>query len=101
MDVLARASHDAGANGRHRALRCRPMAPHRTGIAARRNCHTLRGDTSPHTATDHSALEKQRWRKFMMGVMSELDVIIIHIRAEQAAEYERLFAERELPRWRD
>jgi hypothetical protein len=33
--------------------------------------------------------------------MSELDVIIIHIRAEQAAEYERLFAERELPRWRD
>jgi hypothetical protein len=25
----------------------------------------------------------------MMGVMSELDVIIIHIRAEQAAEYER------------
>jgi hypothetical protein len=36
----------------------------------------------------------------MMGVMSELDVIIIHIRAEQAAEYERLFAERELPRWR-
>ena len=34
-------------------------------------------------------------------VMSELDVIVIHIRAEQAAEYERLFAERELPRWRD
>ena len=33
--------------------------------------------------------------------MSELDVIIIHIRAEQAAEYERLFAERELPRWRE
>jgi hypothetical protein len=30
----------------------------------------------------------------------ELDVIIIHIRAGQAAEYERLFAERELPRWR-
>ena len=29
--------------------------------------------------------------------MSELDVIVIHIRAEQAAEYERLFAERELP----
>jgi len=26
----------------------------------------------------------------MMGVMSELDVIIIHIRAEQSAEYERL-----------
>ena len=37
----------------------------------------------------------------MMCVMSELDVIIIHIRAEQAEEYERLFAERELPRWRD
>jgi hypothetical protein len=35
------------------------------------------------------------------AVMSELDVIIIHIRAEQAAEYERLFAERELPRWRE
>jgi hypothetical protein len=35
------------------------------------------------------------------GVMSELDVIVIHIRAGQAAEYERLFAERELPRWRE
>ena len=33
--------------------------------------------------------------------MSELDVIVSHIRAEQAAEYERLFAERELPRWRE
>jgi hypothetical protein len=33
--------------------------------------------------------------------MSELDVIVIHIRAEQAAEYERLFAESELPRWRE
>lgn len=33
--------------------------------------------------------------------MSELDVIIIHIRAEQAADYERLFAEQELPRWRE
>ena len=33
--------------------------------------------------------------------MSELDVIVIHIRAEQAAEYERMFAESELPRWRD
>jgi hypothetical protein len=33
--------------------------------------------------------------------MSELDVIVIHIRAEQAAEYERLFTERELPRWRE
>jgi hypothetical protein len=37
----------------------------------------------------------------MMGGMSELDVIIIHIRAEQAEEYERLFAEQELPRWRE
>jgi hypothetical protein len=33
--------------------------------------------------------------------MSELGVIVIHIRAEQAAEYERLFAEQELPRWRE
>src|SRR5215475_6884496 len=33
--------------------------------------------------------------------MSELDVIVIHVRAEQAEEYERLFAERELPRWRE
>ena len=34
-------------------------------------------------------------------VVSELDVIVIHISADQAAEYERLFAERELPRWRE
>jgi hypothetical protein len=33
--------------------------------------------------------------------MSELDVIVIHIRPEQAEEYERLFAEHELPRWRE
>jgi hypothetical protein len=33
--------------------------------------------------------------------VSELDVIVIHIRAEQAAEYERLLAGRELPRWRE
>jgi hypothetical protein len=33
--------------------------------------------------------------------MSEMDVIVIHVRAEQAEEYERLFAERELPRWRE
>lgn len=32
--------------------------------------------------------------------MSEFDVIVIHIRAEQAEEYERLFAQHELPRWR-
>jgi len=30
--------------------------------------------------------------------MSELDVILIHIRAAYSEEYERLFAERELPR---
>jgi len=30
--------------------------------------------------------------------MSELDVIVIHIRAEQATDYEWLFAEPELPR---
>jgi hypothetical protein len=30
-----------------------------------------------------------------------MDVIVIHIRAEQAEEYERLFAEHELPRWRE
>ncbi|HEY6313385.1 MAG TPA: hypothetical protein VIY52_21620 [Streptosporangiaceae bacterium] len=33
--------------------------------------------------------------------MGELDAIVIHILAEQAAEYERLFAERELPRWHE
>jgi hypothetical protein len=44
-----------------------------------------------------SILTKSRSR----GEMSELDVIVIHIRAEQAEEYERLFAERELPRWRE
>jgi hypothetical protein len=33
--------------------------------------------------------------------MSELDVIVIHVRAGQAAEYEQLFTERELPRWRE
>jgi hypothetical protein len=32
--------------------------------------------------------------------MSELDVIVIRIRAGQAAGYERLLAGRELPRWR-
>ena len=36
-----------------------------------------------------------------MTVGHELDVIVIHIRADQAAEYERLFAEHELPRWRE
>lgn len=33
--------------------------------------------------------------------MTELDVIVIHIRAQQAAKYERLFAKWELPRWRE
>lgn len=33
--------------------------------------------------------------------MSELDVIVLRIRPEQAAEYERLFVASELPRWRD
>jgi hypothetical protein len=33
--------------------------------------------------------------------VSELDVIVSHFRAEQAAEYERLLAERELPRWHE
>jgi hypothetical protein len=37
------------------------------------------------------------WTKGAAAV-SELDVIGIHIRAEQATEYERLVAERELPR---
>lgn len=33
--------------------------------------------------------------------MSQVNVIVIHVRANQAKEYEALFAERELPRWRD
>ena len=33
--------------------------------------------------------------------MSQVNVIVIHVRANQAAEYERLFNERELPRWKD
>jgi len=33
--------------------------------------------------------------------MSQVNVIVVHISADQAAEYERLFAEHELPRWRD
>lgn len=33
--------------------------------------------------------------------MSQVNVIVIHVRAEKAREYETLFAERELPRWRD
>jgi hypothetical protein len=33
--------------------------------------------------------------------MSQVNVIVIHVRKEQAADYEKLFTERELPRWRD
>jgi hypothetical protein len=33
--------------------------------------------------------------------MSQINVIIVHVRAEQARDFERLFAERQLPRWRD
>jgi hypothetical protein len=33
--------------------------------------------------------------------MSEMAVLVIRIRAEQAAEYERLFEHDELPRWLD
>jgi len=33
--------------------------------------------------------------------MSQVNVIVIHVRADQAKEYEKLFAERELPRWKD
>lgn len=33
--------------------------------------------------------------------MSEMAVLVIRIRKEQAADYERLFEEDELPRWRD
>src|SRR3977135_2175337 len=33
--------------------------------------------------------------------MSQVNVIVIHVRAKQAAEYEKLFVDRQLPRWRD
>src|SRR5437764_10991814 len=33
--------------------------------------------------------------------VSQLNVIVIHIRREQADEYERLFEDEELPRWRE
>ena len=33
--------------------------------------------------------------------MSQVNVIVIHVRAEQAKEYEELFKQRQLPRWRD
>jgi len=33
--------------------------------------------------------------------MSQLNVIVIHIRRDQAGAYERLFADEELPRWRE
>src|SRR3981081_863567 len=31
--------------------------------------------------------------------MSQVNVIVIHVRAKQAAEYEKLFVERQPPRW--
>jgi hypothetical protein len=33
--------------------------------------------------------------------VSQVNVIVIHVRANQAKEYEALFAEQELPRWHD
>jgi hypothetical protein len=33
--------------------------------------------------------------------MSEMAVLVIRIRKEQTADYERLFEQEELPRWRD
>ena len=33
--------------------------------------------------------------------MSQVNVIVIHVRGEQATEYEKLFAQRQLPRWKD
>jgi hypothetical protein len=33
--------------------------------------------------------------------MSQVNVLVIHIRADQAEAYEKLFEEQELPRWRD
>lgn len=33
--------------------------------------------------------------------MTEMAVLVIRIRAQQAKEYERLFEQSELPRWRD
>ncbi len=33
--------------------------------------------------------------------MSQVNVIVLHVRAEHTDEYERLFVEHELPRWRD
>lgn len=33
--------------------------------------------------------------------MSQVNVIVIHVRADQAKEYEELFATHELPRWHD
>jgi len=33
--------------------------------------------------------------------MSQVNVIVVHVRADQAREYEELFVQRQLPRWRD
>jgi hypothetical protein len=33
--------------------------------------------------------------------MSQLNVLVIHVRLEQSADYEELFRQEELPRWRE
>ena len=33
--------------------------------------------------------------------MSQLNVIVIHVKASEAKEYEKIFVERQLPRWKD
>jgi hypothetical protein len=33
--------------------------------------------------------------------MSQVNVIVIHVNAKEARDYEKLFVERELPRWKD
>lgn len=33
--------------------------------------------------------------------MSQVNVIVIHIKADNASDYERVFEEEELPRWRE
>src|SRR5215470_10736938 len=62
--------------------------------------HPGPGQRADHYWTGERERRRESWPDHD-GVMSELDVIVIHIRAGQAAEYERLFAESELPRWRE
>src|SRR5215469_1069438 len=50
------------------------------------------GQRADHYWTGERERRRESWPDHD-GVMSELDVIVIHIRAGQAAEYERLFAE--------